>query len=61
MNQQPWEFIVVTDQDLIKKLAKYKYDHNMQGFIASKVPRGEAENRWQELRETPSRIQWPSP
>ena len=43
MNQQPWEFIVVTDQDLIRKLAQYKYDHNMQGFIASKVPRGEAE------------------
>jgi nitroreductase len=43
MNQQPWEFIVVTDQDLIRKLAKYKYDHNMEGLIASKVPRGEAE------------------
>ena len=43
MNQQPWEFIVVTDPELIKKLAKYKYDHNMQGFIASKVPQAEAE------------------
>jgi nitroreductase len=43
MNQQPWEFILVTDQDLIKRLAKYKYDHNMQGFLASKVPVGEAE------------------
>ena len=43
MNQQPWEFIVVTDQDLIQRLGKYKYDHNMQGLIAAKVPREEAE------------------
>lgn len=43
-NLQPWEFIMVTDQDMIKKLAQYKYDHNMQGLLASKVPREEAEH-----------------
>jgi len=42
-NEQPWEFIVVTDEELIKKLAQYKYDHNMQGLLASKIPRQEAE------------------
>jgi nitroreductase len=42
-NQQPWEFIVVTDPDQLKKLAQYKYDHNMQGLIASNVPRDEAD------------------
>jgi nitroreductase len=42
-NQQPWEFIVVTDQATVKKLAQYKYDHNMQGLLASKVPQEEAE------------------
>jgi nitroreductase len=43
MNEQPWEFIVVRDQDQIKKIAQFKYDHNMQGLIASKVPQTEAE------------------
>lgn len=42
-NMQPWEFVVVTDQDLIKKLAQFKYNHNMQGLLASKVPQEEAE------------------
>lgn len=42
-NMQPWEFIVVTDQDLLKKLAQFKYDHNMQGLLASNVPQEEAE------------------
>jgi nitroreductase len=42
-NQQPWAFIVVTDQELIKKLAQYKYEHNMQGLLASNVPQEEAE------------------
>src|SRR3972149_479266 len=43
MNEQPWEFIVVTDQDQLEKIAQFKYDHNMQGLIASKVPQKEAE------------------
>jgi nitroreductase len=43
MNEQPWEFIVVTDQDQLEKIAQFKYDHNMHGLIASKVPQGEAE------------------
>ena len=43
MNEQPWEFIVVTDQNQVKKIAQFKYDHNMQGLIGSKVPQGEAE------------------
>jgi nitroreductase len=42
-NMQPWEFVVVKDQDLIKKLAQYKYEHNMQGLLASNVPQEEAE------------------
>ena len=42
-NEQPWEFIVVTDPNQLKKLAQYKYDHNMQGLVASNVPREEAE------------------
>jgi nitroreductase len=42
-NQQPWEFIVVTDKGKVKKLAQYKYDHNMKGLLASNVPREEAE------------------
>jgi len=42
-NAQPWEFVVVTDQPTVKKLAQCKYDHNMQGLLASKVPREEAE------------------
>jgi nitroreductase len=42
-NMQPWEFIVVTDKDLVKKLAQHKYDHNMQGLLASNVPQEEAE------------------
>ncbi|MEW6667200.1 MAG: nitroreductase family protein [Thermodesulfobacteriota bacterium] len=42
-NEQPWEFIMVTDPDQVKKLAQYKYDHNMQGLIASNVPREEAD------------------
>jgi len=43
MNEQPWEFIVVRDQDQVKKIAQFKYDHNMQGLISSKVPQAEAE------------------
>lgn len=43
-NMQPWEFIVVTDKDQIGKLAQYKYDHNMQGLLASNVPQEEAES-----------------
>ncbi len=42
-NEQPWEFIVVTDQGQVKRLAQFKWEHNMQGLIASKVPRLEAE------------------
>jgi len=42
-NMQPWEFIVVKDAERVKKLAQYKYDHNMQGLLASNVPREEAE------------------
>ena len=42
-NTQPWEFIVVTDKEQIKNLAQYKYDHNMQGLLASNVPQEEAE------------------
>jgi nitroreductase len=42
-NMQPWEFVVTTDQDLIQKLAQFKYDHNMQGLLASNVPQEEAE------------------
>lgn len=42
-NEQPWEFITVTEPDQLKKLAQYKYDHNMQGLTASKVPREEAD------------------
>lgn len=42
-NMQPWEFIVVTDQDLIKDLAQFKYEHNMRGLLASNVPQEEAE------------------
>ncbi len=42
-NEQPWEFIAVTDQDQVKRLAQFKWEHNMQGLIASKVPRLEAE------------------
>ncbi len=43
MNEQPWEFIVVTDQEQVKKVAQFKYDHNMQGLKASNVPPDEAE------------------
>jgi nitroreductase len=43
LNTQPWEFVVVSEQDMIKKLAQYKYDHNMQGLLASNVPQEEAE------------------
>lgn len=43
MNMQPWEFIAVTDQDLVKKIAQYKYDHNMQGLLASNFPKEQAE------------------
>lgn len=43
-NQQPWEFIVIDDKDLIGKLSQYKYDHTLQGLLASGTPRGEAEN-----------------
>ncbi len=43
VNEQPWEFIVVTEQDKLKKLAQYKYDHNMQGLLAASVPKDEAE------------------
>jgi len=42
-NMQPWEFVVITDKDVAKKLAQYKYDHNMQGLLASNVPEAEAE------------------
>jgi nitroreductase len=44
LNQQPWEFIVIDDRDLIGKVAQYKYDHTLQGFLASGTPRQEAEN-----------------
>jgi len=42
-NMQPWEFVVVKDAEQAKKLAQYKYDHNMQGLLASNVPQEEAE------------------
>ena len=42
-NMQPWEYVVVTDQDTMNKLAQFKYDHNMQGLLASNVPQEEAE------------------
>lgn len=42
-NMQPWEYIVIKDTEQVKKLAQYKYDHNMQGLLASNVPREEAE------------------
>ena len=42
-NMQPWEYVVVTDKDAINKLAQFKYDHNMQGLLASNVPQEEAE------------------
>ena len=42
-NMQPWEYIVIKDSEQIKRLAQYKYDHNMQGLLASNVPREEAE------------------
>jgi nitroreductase len=50
-NMQPWEFIVVKDAEQIKKLAQYKYDHNMQGLLASNVPREEAEKLAETQRE----------
>lgn len=43
VNEQPWEYILVTDKEKIKKLAQIKYDHNMQGLRASNVPKEEAE------------------
>jgi len=43
-NHQPWEFIVVDDEDLIGRLAQYKYDNTLQGLLASGTPREEAEN-----------------
>lgn len=43
MNEQPWEFIAVSDQDLVKKIAQFKYDHNMQGLLASNFPMEQAE------------------
>ena len=42
-NAQPWEFIMVTDKALVEKIVQYKYDHNMQGLLASNVPKEEAE------------------
>lgn len=42
-NEQPWEFIVITEEEALKKLAQYKYDHNMQGLLSSNVPKDEAE------------------
>ncbi len=43
VNEQPWEFIVINDPAQVKKIAQFKYDHNMQGLIASKVPQEEAD------------------
>ena len=42
-NQQPWEFIIVSDEAQVEKLAQYKYEHNMQGLLASNVPQDEAD------------------
>jgi nitroreductase len=41
-NEQPWEFVVVTDRELVKELARLKYEHNINGLLASKVPEEEA-------------------
>jgi nitroreductase len=43
VNMQPWEFIVVTDKEMVKRISQYKYDHNMQGLLASNVPKEKAE------------------
>ena len=43
MNEQPWEFIMVTDQDKVSELARYKYEHNMQGLLACNMPHEEAD------------------
>lgn len=45
MNMQPWEFIAVTNKDLIKKLADFKYDATLQVLEASNVPKGDAVER----------------
>jgi nitroreductase len=42
-NQQPWEFIVVTDRDQIRKIAQFKYDNTMQGLLASNMSQEDAE------------------